>query len=166
MRTKDLTKIATMSSLVCIATYLFKIPTINGYSHLGDCMIIISILILGWKKGALAGGIGASLADFLGGYMQWVIPTFFIKLCMGMIIGVMAEKVFFRLKFGWIIGAIIGGLFQIVAYTLVKIPLTGLGYAISSLPSLTVQTISGIVIASVLVPILSESGAIRKLKEA
>ena len=92
--TKNLTKVAIMSALVCIATYFFKIPSLNGYTHLGDSMIFMSVLILGWKRGALAGGIGAALADFLGGYMQWVIPTFLIKISMGIIMGLIAEKVF------------------------------------------------------------------------
>ncbi|TJX15164.1 ECF transporter S component [Tissierella creatinini] len=84
IKTKDITKVAIMSSLIFVATYLFKIPTLAGYTHLGDCMIFISVLILGRKKGALAGGIGAAIADFLGGYMHWVLPTFFIKLVMGL----------------------------------------------------------------------------------
>jgi len=164
-KTKDLTKVAIMGSLVCVATYLFKIPTIAGYTHLGDCMIFISVLILGKKKGALAGGIGAALADFLGGYMHWVLPTFFIKLGMGLIVGLFAEQILSDNKHGWLIGAIMGGIFQIVAYTIVKIPLAGWSYAISSLPTLAGQTISGIVIASVLVSTLLSSNTIKKLKE-
>ena len=76
--TKDITKIAIMSALVFIATYLIKIPSLNGYTHIGDSMIIISALILGKKKGALAAGLGASLCDLLSGYMQYIIATFFI----------------------------------------------------------------------------------------
>ncbi len=163
--TKNLTKVAIMSALVCIATYFFKIPSLNGYTHLGDSMIFMSVLILGWKRGALAGGIGAALADFLGGYMQWVIPTFLIKISMGIIMGLIAEKVFPNFKYGWLIGAILGGIFQIVGYTLIKIPMLGLAYALSSFPALTLQTISGILIAGVLVSTLLASGAIRKLKE-
>lgn len=165
IKTKELTKIAIMNSLICVATFLFKIPTLNGYAHLGDCMIFISVLILGWKKGSLSAGIGAALADFLGGYMHWVLPTFFIKLLMAIIMGLMAERLFYKHKHGWIIGAITGGIFQIIAYTLAKIPLAGLTYALSSLPALMGQTLSGILIASVLVSTLLASGTIKKLKE-
>lgn len=165
IKTKNLTKTAIMSSLICVATYLFKIPSMNGYTHLGDSMIFISVLILGWRKGALAGGIGAALADLLGGYIQWILPTFFIKLSMAMIMGLIVEKLLPKLKYGWMIGAITGGIFQVIAYTLVKIPLIGLAYAISSLPALTIQTISSIVIASVLVSTLLASGTIKTLKE-
>lgn len=165
MKIKDITKIAIMSALVSVATYFFKIPTVAGYTHLGDCMIFISVLILGWKKGALAGGIGAALADFIGGYMHWVVPTFFIKLVMGIIVGLMAERVFSERKYGWIVGAIIGGTFQIAAYTLVKIPLYGWQYALATIPTLTGQTVSGIVIAVVLISVLFSYSAIRKLRE-
>lgn len=166
MKTRDLTKIGIMSSLVFLATYLFKIPSLNGYTHLGDSMIFIGVLILGRQKGALAGGIGACLADLLGGYSQWILPTFFIKASMAIIMGLITEKLFPNLKHGWVIGAAIGGVFQIVAYTLVKIPLFGMAYALSTLVALTSQTVGGILIASVLVSSLLASGIIRKLKEA
>ena len=165
MKTRDLTKLAIMSALVCIATYFLKVPTPTGYTHLGDSMIFIGVLVLGWKKGALAGGMGAALADFIGGYMQWVIPTFCIKFLMAALMGLIATKLLSKYKHGWIIGAVIGGTFQIPAYTLVKIPLFGLGYAISSLPTITGQTILGIVIASGLVSTMFASGAIKKLRE-
>ncbi len=165
MSTKNLTKMAIMSALVFIATYFFKVPTLNGYTHLGDSMIFMSVLILGWKKGSLAGGLGASLSDLLGGYMQWVLPTFFIKILMGVIMGLVAEKLFPKFKYGWILGAVIGGLFQIVAYAVVKLPLFGWAYAVSSLPGDVVQTVTGVAIAAVLVSALLASGAIRKLKE-
>lgn len=165
IKTKDLTKMAIMAAMVYLATYFIKIPSPNGYTHLGDCMIFISVLILGWKKGALAGGIGAALSDFLGGYIQWVIPTFFIKAIMAVIMGVIAEKLFLKSRLGWIAGAIVGGLFQVFGYTFVKVPLFGKAYAMATLPTLTGQTISGIVMAFVLVTTLAQSGAIRKLKE-
>ena len=79
-KTKVMIKMAIMIALIYLATFFIKIPSINGYTHLGDCMIFLSVLILGTKRGALAGGIGAALADYLGGYIIWVIPTFFIKI--------------------------------------------------------------------------------------
>lgn len=165
MKIKDITKIAIMGALVAVATYFLKIPTVAGYTHLGDCLIFISVLILGWKKGALAGGIGAALADFIGGFIHWVLPTFFIKLIMGIIVGLMAEKILHQRKYGWVVGAIIGGIFQISAYTLVKIPLYGWPYALATIPSVTGQTVSGIVIAVALISILFSTATIRRLKE-
>ena len=76
---KQLTKTAMMAALVFLGTFVFKIPTPNGYTHLGDCLIFVAVLALGWKRGAIAGGLGAALADLAGGYAVWIIPTFFIK---------------------------------------------------------------------------------------
>lgn len=165
IKTKDLTKLAIMSSLICIFTYFFKVPSITGYTHLGDSMIFIGVLILGWKKGAIAGGIGAGLADFIGGYMQWVIPTFFIKALMAIIMGLMTEKLFPNLKYGWTIGAVIGGFFQIIAYALFKLPLFGSGYAIAGLPGDIIQTVAGLFVAFILVSTLLASGNMKKLKD-
>lgn len=156
-KTKYITKIAAMSALVYFATYFFKVPSLTGYTHLGDCMVFISVLILGTKKGALASGIGSALADLLGGYMQWIIPTFFIKFIMATLLGVTITKLLPKLKFNWIIGSSLGGIFQIIAYTLVKIPLFGLPHAISTLPGIFAQTLTNIIIASVLVTVLSSS---------
>lgn len=42
-------------------------------------MIFLAIVFLGYKKAPLAAGIGAGLADLIGGYSAWVAPTFIIK---------------------------------------------------------------------------------------
>lgn len=165
MATKDLTKTGILAALIFLATYMIKIPSINGYTHLGDCMILISVLVLGWKKGAVAGGIGASLADLLGGYMQWILPTFFIKVCMAVVMGIIAEKIVPNLKFGWLIGAIAGGIIQIAGYTAVKILYYGFATAMIMTPSLIFQTIAGIIITAIFVTVLNASGIIKIVKE-
>jgi len=164
-QTKYLTKTAIMIALIYLATFTLKIPSPNGYTHLGDSMIFLSVLILGTKRGALAGGIGAALADLLGGYPQWVIPTFFIKAIMALIMGTVAEKFFTKFNFGWIIGAALGGIFQIIGYTLVKIPMYGLALALGELISVTMQTVTGILISYAVITVLSTAGVIKKLRE-
>lgn len=164
-KTKTITTTALMAALVCLATYLIKIPSLHGYTHLGDCMIFISVLTLGTKRGAIAGGLGAALADFLGGYMIWIVPTFFIKAIMAILMGLICEKLLKNHKYGWIIGSIIGGMSQIILYTLVKFPLFGSAYAISGLVSLSFQTISGIVLSIIIVTALTKSKIISTVKE-
>ena len=66
IRTSDITITAAMAALVFLGTYIFKIPTISGYIHLGDCMILLTVALFGMKKGAAAGAIGGALADLLG----------------------------------------------------------------------------------------------------
>lgn len=166
VKTREICKTAMMATLVFLGTFCFKIPSPNGYTHLGDCMIFIAVFILGGKKGALAGGIGAALADALGGYMLWVLPTFMIKAVMALIMFYVYEKGFNKFRFGWFIGAVVGGVFQIIAYTLIKIPFFDIYYAITRLPGLIIQTVLGIVIASVIVTVLNESGVIKRIREA
>ena len=165
MKTKDLTKVAIMSSLVCIATFFFKVPTPNGYAHLGDSMIFLAVLLLGWKKGAISGGIGAALADLIGGYAVWIIPTFFIKLIMASIMGLIIERLFPNLKHGWVLGATLGGTFQVLAYASVNLGLFGGAYAVSNLPADIIQTVTGIVIAVVAISVLMASNKFKQLKE-
>ena len=63
---RAITFTAVMAALVFVFTYTFKIPFVNGYTHIGDSMIFLAIVFLGWKKAPLAAGIGAALADLIG----------------------------------------------------------------------------------------------------
>lgn len=162
--TKDITNIAIMATLVFIATFLIKIPSLNGYTHIGDSMVIISALILGKKKGALAAGLGAALCDLLSGYMQYIIPTFLIKAIMVLIITTIAENLINKTKFAWILGAIIGCTFQVVGYCLVETILYGFAGALASVPANIIQSIVGIALAVVLSTVLEKSNILNKLK--
>lgn len=162
--TKDITKIAIMATLVFVSTFLIKIPSLNGYTHIGDSMVIISALILGKKKGALAAGLGAALCDLLSGYMQYIIPTFLIKAIMVLITAIIAENLINKTKFAWILGAIIGCTFQVVGYCLVETILYGFAGALASVPSNIIQSIVGIALAVVLSTVLEKSNILNKLK--
>lgn len=164
-KVKSITKTGIMAALVFLATFIIKIPSPNGYTHLGDCLIFVAVLILGTKRGAFAGGMGAALADLMGGYTQWILPTFFIKAIMAIIMGSITYKMFPKLRFGWLIGAILGGIVQIILYTTAKIPMYGIAYAITRMPGLTLQTIFGVIIAAVIIAVLNESHLIQKLRE-
>ena len=53
---RAITFTAVMAALVFVFTYTFKIPFVNGYTHIGDSMIFLAIVFLGWKKAPLAAG--------------------------------------------------------------------------------------------------------------
>ena len=91
---KDIAVVGLMIALVFIGTFYFKIPTAFGYTHLGDCMIILATRLLGTKKGAIAGALGAGLADFIGGYTAWVLPTMAFKAAWVFVMGFIAFKLF------------------------------------------------------------------------
>ncbi|MBO5278804.1 MAG: ECF transporter S component [Lachnospiraceae bacterium] len=163
MKTKDITITALMAALVFVGTYFLKIPLPFGYTHLGDCLIILTVIIFGWKKGTVAGMIGAGLADLLGGYVSWVVPTAVIKGGWALIMGLIMYKAGKgKLVYG-IIGAAAGGVFQIIGYTLVRVVLYGAAAAITALPILAGQTICGIVIGVVLAVVFDKAGVSKRL---
>ena len=96
-RNEDIFRLALtglMTALVLTSTIMFRIPMpfTNGYIHLGDTMIYLAVLTLGKKRGALAGGLGSSLADLLGGYTHYVPWTFAIKALMAVVMGIALER--------------------------------------------------------------------------
>ena len=97
-----------MTCLVIVATMFIKIPIpmTQGYVHLGDSMIFLSVLILGKKNGSIAAGVGSAMGDVLGGYAVWAPWTLVIKFIMAWILGAFVER--FEKK-GEIAGMVIAG---------------------------------------------------------
>ena len=98
MNREETTKIiltGLMMAMIVVATILIIIPVPfgNGYIHMGDAMIFLSVLILGWKYGAVAAGFGSALADIMVGYAVWAPWTLFVKGFMGAIMGLFIMKV-------------------------------------------------------------------------
>lgn len=50
-KTRELVKTALMAAIIFVATYAIRIPNpaTGGYSHLGDCMIFLGVILLGRK---------------------------------------------------------------------------------------------------------------------
>ena len=165
LSTKSICFTAIMAALIFVFTFTFKIPLGTGYTHLGDAIIFLSIPILGAKKSSLAAGIGAALGDLIGGYTAWIAPTFFIKLIMVLLCGLFAEKIIKNNIAGYIAGGIIGGAFQIGAYTLTKVILYDKTYALTTLPELIIQTVVGVVAAVIFITIFNKTKLTHKLKK-
>jgi len=151
---KNMVYTSLLAALVCVATFTIKIPSVvtNGYVHLGDGIIFIAVILLGRKNGAWAGSIGASLADLLGGYSHYAIPTFIIKGIMALIMGYIINKIPGKSKFKWIVGALIGSIWQIIAYYVVGSVMVGSFVStILDIPGNAVQSIVGILVAVIFV---------------
>lgn len=85
-----------MTALVFATTAIIPqipIPFTEGYIHTGDSMIFVTSILLGWKYGLFAGGVGSAMADLFLGYAHWAFPTLIIKGIMGAIVGIMAQNV-------------------------------------------------------------------------
>ena len=83
---KKLTMAGVMAALVFVMTYVPKVPVpvTGGYVHLGDGAIFLSVLLLG-PLGIPAAAIGSGLADILGGYLVYALPTMIIKAVVALI---------------------------------------------------------------------------------
>lgn len=93
-KTDNLVLTALMMGLVCLATFALKVPNplTQGYVHLGDTFIFMSVLVLGKKNGAIASSVGAALADIFGGYVIFAVGTFIAKGLMAFIMGEFMER--------------------------------------------------------------------------
>ena len=63
-------------------------------SHLGNVFCVLAALLLGGYWGGLAGAIGMTIADLTTAYVTSAPKTFLLKLCIGLIVGLVAHKIF------------------------------------------------------------------------
>lgn len=88
-KVEKLVMTALMTALITIVTVIIPIPVpfTNGYIHLGDSMIFLAVIILGWRYGAIAAALGSAFADLVLPYAYWAPWTFVIKGGMALILG-------------------------------------------------------------------------------
>lgn len=92
------TETALLAALAYIAFQFFKIPiTLPGgsstYFHLGNTFAALGAMLIGGIYGGLAGGIGLALADLTSGEPIYAVTTFFLKLIIGLVTGLVAHKI-------------------------------------------------------------------------
>lgn len=148
-RIVSLCETALFIAIVFIGVFVIKIPGPFGYTHIGDSMIFLSVLMLGGRRGAVAGGIGAAIADLVSGYAIWAAPTFICKAAMAALMGAMIKNHAFGLKGRklWIVSAAAGGILQGIGYLIFWYFMFGKAAAIAAISGLTFQAVSGIIIA-------------------
>ena len=76
LTTRELVLVGLMIALVYLAGSIIRVPSVGGFVHIGDCMVFLSVVVLGKKKGAVASSFGMLLVDVLGGYYLWAPFTF------------------------------------------------------------------------------------------
>lgn len=162
LKTKDLVLTSLMIALVFLAGSVIRIPTFGGFVHLGDCMVFMSVIVLGKKKGALASALGMCLVDIFAAYYIWAPFTFIIKGIMAFIVGAIIERINkgedLGFKKEYIFAFIAGGIFMVIGYfiagTIIASFLTdkvgfvqGFLYSAKDIVGNIVQVVTGIVIA-------------------
>ena len=141
---------ALMMGLIMVMTFIIRIPVpaTQGYIHLGDCMIFLAVLVLGWKHGAIAAGVGSAMADLIGGYAIYAPVTLVVDFSRS---GVTVME---------IIGMCIGGIVMVAGYYVAE----GIMYGnfitpMASVPMNILQFVVGAVIATALSRVLAPTPA-------
>lgn len=102
MKNQKVQKIAITGLMAALSYVVFtflqiKIPLPGGDAtsiHLGNAVCVLGALILGGFYGGLGGAIGMTIGDLLDPvYIIYAPKTFFLKLCIGLITGLIAHKI-------------------------------------------------------------------------
>ncbi|MBP3384104.1 MAG: ECF transporter S component [Firmicutes bacterium] len=168
-RTSTLVMSALMVAIITVSIMFIKlpIPFTQGYVHLGDAMIFMSVMILGWKHGAIAAAIGGALGDILGGFAMWAPWTFCLKGIMALILGIMLSYalkkqwvMIGRMPLGGVLGMIAGGVVMVAGYYAAEGIMYG-NWAVAALgiPWNIGQFVVGMIIAWALTMALTKTSA-------
>jgi len=86
--------LAIFTALVLVATIAIQlyIPATGGYFNLGESMIYVAAILGGPVVAAVAGGVGAALADVLSAYTVFAPGTLVIKAAEGFVVGYLYAK--------------------------------------------------------------------------
>ena len=102
MKNQTALKIAFTGLLAALSYVVFtflqiKIPLPGGDAtsiHLGNAVCVLGALLIGGFYGGLGGAIGMTIGDLLDPvYIVYAPKTFLLKLCIGLITGLVAHKI-------------------------------------------------------------------------
>ena len=160
---RKLTLTALFMAMCCVTTMFLSVPSIGGYTNLGDAFVLLGAMLLGPWYGAAAGGMGSALADLLTGYGYYVPGTLLIKGLVGLIVGLFVHRLAVGKRkpmLGAGIGAVLAELWMVLGYWLYKSLILGnAAGAATSLPKNLIQGAAGVAMSLVMF------GALRKIKE-
>lgn len=98
MDTKTLAQAALCAALCYIGFTFFKIDIPVGTEktaiHFGNIFCVLAALLIGGFWGGMAGAVGMTIADLTTAYVTSAPKTFVLKLCIGLIVGLVAHKLF------------------------------------------------------------------------
>ena len=96
--TRKIVFAALMAALCYIGFAFFRIDIPVGSEktafHLGNVFCVLAALLLGGFWGGMSGAVGMTIADLTSGYVTSAPKTFLLKLCIGLVAGFVAHKVF------------------------------------------------------------------------
>ena len=162
--TKKIVLVGLLAAITCLSTKSIRIPTTKGYIHIGDSIVILSSIILGPLLGGLAASIGSFMADILAGYYMFAFATLIIKFIAAFGAGFMFKAIknlkHLPLLLKVIIAGITSEILVILGYFVFEIFYEGFAIALLEILPNASQGIMGIILSSILCPILLKIPAI------
>jgi energy-coupling factor transport system substrate-specific component len=114
MNKPDAKTIAVMAVMIAVVTVLtlvvrVPVPATNGYINFSDVAIYFAAFAFGPWVGLVAGGVGAAVADVLGGYANFALLTFFAHGLEGWVAGYLGGRTnsLQRMLLGWAAGTVV-----------------------------------------------------------
>lgn len=151
---KKLTVTALFMAMCCVSTMFLSVPSVGGYTNLGDAFVLLGAMLLGPWYGLAAGGIGSALADLLTGYAYYAPGTLIIKGLVALIVGLFVRKLplgKLHPMAGAAVGAVLGELWMVAGYWLYKsLILNNAAGALTSVPKNLIQAAAGVALSLVM----------------
>ncbi|KAJ50565.1 putative membrane protein [Clostridium tetanomorphum] len=160
-KTAEIVQISLIAAITCLVTMTIRVPTLIGYTHLGDSMVFLSAILLGKKNGTIGAALGMFLADMLGAYFIWAPFTLVIKGGMAYI----AATIAYRKDFNGldtrnnILAFLCAGTWMVLAYYIANAVITRFIYvktasinesliiALGEVPGNIIEVLVGIILA-------------------
>ena len=116
--------------------------------------MLLAVVLLGRKQGAVAGAVGSALADLIGGFAIWIVPTLVIKYIMAWIFGIISQNHHnkFVINSGNLTAVFLGLVWMVAAYTIFgAILYDSMEAGLSSTPGLALKALLNAIIFLILV---------------
>ena len=154
LKTKRIVITALMTSMVCVATMIIKIPSpMKGYLNIGDCIVLLCGWLLPPGYGFIAAGLGSALADLFSGYVVYAPATFLIKGSMALVAYAcfkLMHKKIGKLA-SYIVGGVLAEMLMVSGYFVFEGILYGFIPSLVNIPANGVQGIAGVVIGTIMI---------------
>lgn len=158
---------AMLAALVCVATLVIRIPTVGGYTNLGDGFVLLSAFLLGPLYGGIAGGLGSALADLIAGYPYYIPGSFIIKGLVAVFAALLMKKVMKEREIPSVpmqlLCVVPAELFMVAGYFAYKALILGKpAGAVTSIPGNLMQGLAGCIVSILLYQLLIKVPAVRE----
>jgi uncharacterized repeat protein (TIGR04002 family) len=147
MRNKSLFRItntAIFTAIILLSTMLVKFSTGfgQGYIHFGDCFIYLSACVLPFPYCLIASALGGALADLLGGFAIWSIPTAIIKALIALPFAFTCKKTAKILNKKVVLTTVLSGVVSIFGYFIAECILYSVASATLSIIGNAIQAVA------------------------